>query len=167
MSKKRSYFNGDSYAGCRVSVKLVRKGYRRYEPREIKSPEDVYGFMRDLGESDRERFYSLHLDNRNSVVGCEEVSCGSVNTTMVHPREAFKSALLSSTSGIILVRNLCGAPHKLRYVKSLVMCSNPYWHNAGTHLFNPISESILDLDFVVAKRGITSLRLGDIMKWGK
>jgi hypothetical protein len=33
--------------------------------------------------------------------------------------------------------------------------------------FHPISESILDLDFVVAERGITSLRLGDIMKWGK
>ena len=53
MSKKRSSFNGDSYAGCTVSVKLVRKGSGRYEPREIKSPEDVYGFMRDLGAADK------------------------------------------------------------------------------------------------------------------
>jgi hypothetical protein len=32
---------------------------------------------------------------------------------------------------------------------------------------HPISESVLDLDFVVAERGISSLRLGDIIKWGK
>ena len=33
--------------------------------------------------------------------------------------------------------------------------------------FHPISESILDLDFVLADRDVTSLRLGDIIKWGK
>jgi len=32
--------------------------------------------------------------------------------------------------------------------------------------FHRISESLLDLDFVVADRGMTSLRLGDIIKWG-
>jgi DNA repair protein RadC len=105
MSKKRSYFNGNSYAGCRVSVKLVRKGYGRYEPREIRSPDDVYGFMRDLAASDRERFYSLHLDNRNSIVGCEEVSCGSAESSLVHARELFKSAILSSSKYVIIVHN--------------------------------------------------------------
>jgi len=105
MSKKRSSFDGNSYAGCRVSVKLVRRSYGRYKPMEIKSPEDVYGFMRDLRESDRERFYSLHLDNRNSVVGCEEVSCGSAETSLVSPRELFKSAILSSSKSLIIVHN--------------------------------------------------------------
>lgn len=33
--------------------------------------------------------------------------------------------------------------------------------------FHPISESILDLHFVMADSGTTSLRLGDIIKWGK
>jgi hypothetical protein len=33
--------------------------------------------------------------------------------------------------------------------------------------FHRISESLLDLDFVMAERGISSLRLGDIIKWGK
>ncbi len=33
--------------------------------------------------------------------------------------------------------------------------------------FHPISESILDLDFVVTETDITSLRLGDIIRWGK
>ena len=33
--------------------------------------------------------------------------------------------------------------------------------------FHRISESLLDLDFVVANSGITSLRLGDVIKWGK
>lgn len=86
-------------------MKLVRKGYGRYEPREIRCPDDVYAFMRDLGESDRERFYSLHLDSRNSVVGCEEVSCGSAESSLVHPRELFKSAILSSSKSVIIVHN--------------------------------------------------------------
>lgn len=32
--------------------------------------------------------------------------------------------------------------------------------------FHRISESLLDLDFVMADSGMTSLRLGDVMKWG-
>lgn len=39
-------------------------------------------------------------------------------------------------------------------------------HNTNKPYSHWVSESILDLDFVVAERDITSLRLGDIIKWG-
>jgi DNA repair protein RadC len=105
MVRKRSSFEGDSYRGYRVSIRLVRKSHRRYEPVSVTKPGDVYSFMSDLRHSDRERFYSLLLDARNAIVNCEEVSSGSTNTSIVHPREVFKSALLSSCTSIILVHN--------------------------------------------------------------
>lgn len=97
MARKRSLFDGSAHRGYRVSVRLEREGLEEYEPVRIEGPEDVYKFMSDLKDSDRERFYSLFLDGRNTVISCEEISCGSPNSTIVHPREVFKSAFLCSS----------------------------------------------------------------------
>lgn len=105
MPKKPSSFDGEAYKGYRVSIRLVKENLAEYEPVRLTNPGDVYRFMKDLKHSDRERFYSLLLDTRNAIVNCEEVSCGSVSASMVHPREVFKSALVSSCAGIILVHN--------------------------------------------------------------
>lgn len=102
---KNSLFDGSAYKGYRVSIRLERAGLEDYEPVRIKGPEDVYRFMSDLKDSDRERFYSLFLDPKNTVINCEEVSSGSPNSAIVHPREVFKSALLCSCSSIIVVHN--------------------------------------------------------------
>jgi DNA repair protein RadC len=71
----------------------------------LEEPGDVYKFMSDLQDSDRERFYSVFLDGRHNVISCEEVSCGTSTSSIVHPREVFKSALLCSCNSIILVHN--------------------------------------------------------------
>jgi hypothetical protein len=52
MPKKKSRFNGESYKGYKVSVKLVREGLKDHESAKITNPKDVYDFMRDLGHSD-------------------------------------------------------------------------------------------------------------------
>jgi DNA repair protein RadC len=105
MARKRSSFQGDSSRGYKVSIRLVKENLAEYEPARVSNPGDVYAFMSDLKNSDRERFYSLLLDSRNAIVNCEEVSSGSVNQAQVHPREVFKSALLSSCASVILVHN--------------------------------------------------------------
>jgi DNA repair protein RadC len=105
MARKRSSFQGDSYRGYKVSIRLVKESLADYEPVRVSNPGDVYAFMSDLKHSDRERFYSLLLDSRNAIVNCEEVSCGTVNQAQIHPREVFKSALLSSCASVILVHN--------------------------------------------------------------
>jgi DNA repair protein RadC len=105
MAKRRSLFDGSAYKGYRVSIKLVRESLEEYEPVRLEGPEDVYSFMKELQDSDRERFYSLFLDGRNTVISCEEVSSGSPNTTIVHPREVFKSAFLCSSTAVIFVHN--------------------------------------------------------------
>ena len=83
----------------------MRENKKGYEAVHIHNPREVYEFMKNLRHSDRERFYSLSLDAKNKVVNCEEVSCGSASSTSAHPREVFKSAILSSSISVILVHN--------------------------------------------------------------
>ncbi len=102
---KESYFDGYEYKGIRIRTKLDIEGHGQYKPLKIKESEDVYRVFENLRESDRERFYSLHLDSGNTVIGAELVSQGSLNKTPVHPREVFKSAILSSARSLIFVHS--------------------------------------------------------------
>jgi len=103
--KSHSYFDGEKYNGYKVSLRRIRENYGEFEPVQLSRPRDVYDFMRDIEDLDREKLYTICLDNKCKVVNCEETSSGTVESTAAHPREVFKSAVLSSSSGIILVHN--------------------------------------------------------------
>lgn len=60
---------------------------------------------------DREEFLVLCLDQKNKVNSINSVSTGSLTATIVHPREVFKSAVLSSASSVILVHNHPSGDH--------------------------------------------------------
>ena len=93
------------YEGYRVSLRLVREGDQEFEPRVINNSRQAYEFYQGLSGLDREVFYATHLDQRNQVLSCEEVSRGALAATIVHPREVFKSAILSSAAAIIVSHN--------------------------------------------------------------
>lgn len=69
------------------------------------SPQQIFETFRFLKNETKEYFLSLHLDGKNRVVCIDVVSIGSLNQSIVHPRETFKSALLSSAAAIILIHN--------------------------------------------------------------
>ncbi len=72
----------------------------------IKSPEDVANIVRSqLKGKKREHFLVLCLDTRNRLINCRPVSMGSLDTSVVHPREAFKEAVSSSAASVIFVHN--------------------------------------------------------------
>ncbi|MBC8236543.1 hypothetical protein H8E77_43910 [bacterium] len=71
----------------------------------ISGPKDVYNLLRDSEWLDREVFYCMHLNTRHQVLSLEEISKGTLNASIVHPREVYKAAILSSASGIILAHN--------------------------------------------------------------
>jgi DNA repair protein RadC len=102
---KESYFDGYEYNGFRVRTKLVIDGDGEYKPLRFTTPAEVYRAFKNLGESDKERFYSVHLDNKNKVLGVEMVSQGCLDSSPVHPREVYKSALLSSAASVIFVHS--------------------------------------------------------------
>ncbi len=58
-----------------------------------------------LSRETKEHFLALHLDSKNRLSCLELVSVGSMSSAVVHPREVFKSALLSSAAALIFVHN--------------------------------------------------------------
>ena len=72
----------------------------------IKSPEDVVRLIKtELKDKKKEHFFVVLLDTRNQYLGKDKVSIGSLDTSIVHPREVFKPALSLSAASIILVHN--------------------------------------------------------------
>jgi len=100
---KDSYFDGYEYKGYNVRTNLVIEGQYEYKPLTLSTPVEVYRAFRKLESSDKEKFYSVLLDAKNKVIGVEMVSQGSLDSSPVHPREAYKSALLSSAASVIFV----------------------------------------------------------------
>ena len=77
------------------------------KPRQVlKSPEDVAAGVRSqLKGKKKEHFLVLCLDTRNRLINCRPVSMGSLDTSVVHPREAFKEAVSASAASVIFVHN--------------------------------------------------------------
>lgn len=72
----------------------------------IKTPEDVAELlMEQMRHLDREHFVVLLLDTKNQVLHRETISIGSLNASIVHPRELFKQAIKKSAATVILVHN--------------------------------------------------------------
>jgi len=74
--------------------------------RKVRSPKDVYTMMYPkMREQKKEKFITLYLDTKNQILKEETVSIGSLNASIVHPREVFKSALLESSASVIMIHN--------------------------------------------------------------
>jgi DNA repair protein RadC len=69
------------------------------------SPEQVFNTFNFLRQETKEYFFAIHLDGKNRICCIDEVSVGSLNQSIVHPREVFKTALLSSAAALILLHN--------------------------------------------------------------
>lgn len=72
----------------------------------IHSPEEAsFLVMEDMCYLDREHFRVILLNTKNRVLDVDTVSIGSLNASLVHPREVFKRAVQRSAAAIILVHN--------------------------------------------------------------
>jgi DNA repair protein RadC len=72
----------------------------------IRSPRDVSDLlMEDLRYLKKEHFVCLFLNTKNHVIGQETLSIGSLNASIVHPREVFVAAIKRSSASIICVHN--------------------------------------------------------------
>ena len=73
---------------------------------KIESPKDVFELLKnDLGDKKKEHFKVLSLDSRNKLISIDDVSIGTINANLVHPREVFKTAIQHLAVSIILVHN--------------------------------------------------------------
>jgi DNA repair protein RadC len=58
-----------------------------------------------LENSPNEQFLIVTLDTKLKPIGCHIITIGTLDASLVHPREVFRHALLSNASSIILVHN--------------------------------------------------------------
>lgn len=73
---------------------------------KITSTEMVYKYYKDIiGDKKQEYFYCIYLDNNKKIIKDKLLFIGTINYSIVHPREVFKEAYLLSASSIICVHN--------------------------------------------------------------
>lgn len=73
---------------------------------KITSTDIVYKYYKDvIGDKKQEYFYCIYLDNSKKIIKDKLLFIGTINQSIVHPREIFKEAYLLSASSIICVHN--------------------------------------------------------------
>ena len=71
----------------------------------VRGPETVFDLCRDIRGANREHFVGFYLNSRNQVLRREVISIGSLNASIVHPREVYQPAIAVSAASLILAHN--------------------------------------------------------------
>lgn len=91
-------------AGIELGRRLARTG--RAESPVIRSPKDAADQVMDqLRFLQKEHFICLFLNTKNHLIGQETLSIGSLNASIVHPREVFRAAIKCSSASLICAHN--------------------------------------------------------------
>ena len=88
-----------------MKMVVLREDAPSWVSKRFTAPAQIFELFRDLYNETKEHFVTLHLDGKNKILCKDPVSIGSLNQSIVHPREVFKTALLSNAAAIILVHN--------------------------------------------------------------
>jgi len=95
-----------AYRLPRYKVALVREGGCTNETNIIRKPEDVVNILAaEYENSAVEIAQMLTLDTKNKIIGIFTISTGSLNASIIHPRDIFQRAILSNAASVILVHN--------------------------------------------------------------
>ena len=73
--------------------------------RPILEPEDALAHLSFLSRCQREHFYVLYLDSRRRLLEARTISVGTLDSSLVHPREVFRPAIELSASAILAAHN--------------------------------------------------------------
>ncbi|WP_090799808.1 DNA repair protein RadC [Paenibacillus sp. GP183] len=78
----------------------------RQAPTIIRIPQDVYDLLRgEMEYLQHELFKVIFLNTKNHIIAVETLSQGSLNASIVHPREVFRAAIKRSSASIVCAHN--------------------------------------------------------------
>ena len=84
-------------------IRMEQDGHIRMQ--NISKPEQILKSIQSLALSDREVLVGLYLNSRDQVIAYHVISMGTVNATIVHPREVFKPAIIKNACSVIIAHN--------------------------------------------------------------
>lgn len=90
---------------ARYRKEVVREDAPAWVSMRFTSPKQVFEMFYDLRLEAKEHFIALHLDGKNRIACFDRVSVGSLNQSIVVPRELFKTACISSAAAILILHN--------------------------------------------------------------
>ncbi len=91
-----------------IAIRMVKERTVRYDTRSITSPEIAYQILCAIFDADNlaeENLWAMLLDAKRQVISVQCISRGTLNSSVVHPREVFKAAILANAASIILAHN--------------------------------------------------------------
>ena len=90
-------------AALELGVRVAESEIVRYQ---VKNPWDIYKYyMESMRYLKEEIFKTVLLNTKNEIITDIDVSHGTLNSSLVHPREVFKQAIKKSANKIILIHN--------------------------------------------------------------
>lgn len=94
----------------KFDLQLVKETAKKYDvpSKIISSPDDAHVLFNEvfnLKEQPREIFVMFALNTKNEIIGAFEVFKGSLNASIVHPREVFQRLLLSNAASFVVAHN--------------------------------------------------------------
>ena len=90
------------------ALELGKRVYYEKNISKIKmnSADKIYNYMKDIVcNKNQEYFYALYLDSKKNLIDKKLLFIGTINKSIVHPREIFKYAYLLSASSIVCIHN--------------------------------------------------------------
>jgi DNA repair protein RadC len=82
-----------------------RKSLKRQPRPQIRESKDAFELLRHMGQLSKEHCMVLTLDSRSQVIGKHEISVGTVDASLLHPREVFRVAIKDAARSLILAHN--------------------------------------------------------------
>lgn len=97
----------------RACFEIARRTYNndqtlnaKQKTKTVLSAEDVYKLVKSkLKNYTKEHFFVLSFDTRNKLLGIDEISVGTLNANLVHPRETFEAAIHRHAAQVIIAHN--------------------------------------------------------------
>ena len=86
-------------------MEMLRRVMQNKTPCRVSCPLDVYRLSLDLVSLYQEHFMVYFLNSKNQVISRKTIFIGSLNKTVVHPREVFRAAIQQSSASIVCVHN--------------------------------------------------------------
>mgnify|MGYP000854761799 CR=1 FL=1 len=128
-----------------VKLSVVKDSNFHSKTKKINTPIDAAKVAQDyLRGADREHFIALILDTKNRIMNIHIISIGTLDSALVHPREVFKSAIITNAASIIIAHN---HPSGECYPSTEDLAITRRLIDAGRLLGIPVLDSIVVSDY--------------------